>query len=46
MNYNDSLIEIDFPFLHGQMFPLHFTKNCYNIEPEEREISMEIVKNK
>lgn len=37
MNYNDSLIEIDFPFDHGQFLALHFTKNCYNLEPQDRE---------
>lgn len=38
MTYEDSMIEIDFKFSHGQNLTLHFTKNCYNIEPKAREV--------
>lgn len=30
MNFEDSIIELDFEFAHGQTVTLHFVKNCKN----------------
>ena len=35
LDFNDTLIEIDFLFVHGQRFTLHFSKDCENINKKK-----------